>query len=112
MDGEKIEMKREGRDGFFFKNFALNHPIKGQNAMFRIWNVIRTEDEIKANMSKTVRTGADLVLPSGCVGEYIYTEGQGKASEYGDDGVFTAIVSERENVWQPIKNTIANIEVE
>ena len=112
VDGEKIEMKREGRDGFFFKNFALNHPIKGQNAMFRIWNVIRTEDEIKANMSKTVRTGADLVLPSGCVGEYIYTEGQGKASEYGDDGVFTAIVSERENVWQPIKNTIANIEVE
>ena len=112
VDGVKVEMKREGRGGFYFDDFALNNPIKGQNAMFRIWNEYRTEDDIRENMSKSVRDG-ELKLPDECVGEYIYTEGQGNASQYGDDeDVFAAIMSERDNIWKPIKDVIANIEVE
>ena len=112
VDGEKVEMKREGRAGFYFNDFALNNPLKGQNAMFRIWKEIRSEDDIKANMSKSVRNTA-LELPDGCVGEYIYTEGEGRASQYGDDNdPFTAIIAERNDIWKPIQNVIANIEVE
>ena len=112
VDGEKVEMKREGRAGFYFNDFALNTPLKGQNAMFRIWNEMRTEDDIKANMSKSVRN-TELELPAGCVGEYIYTEGDGRASQYGDDDdPFAAIISERNDMWKPIQNVIANIEVE
>jgi len=112
VDGVKVEMKREGRGGFYFDDFALNNPIKGQNAMFRIWKEIRTEDDLKENMSKSVRN-SELELPDKCLGEYIYTEGQGKASQYGDDeDGFAAILSERDNLWKPIKDVIANIEVE
>ncbi len=109
VDGQKVEMERRDKAGFYFNGFALNRAIRGQNAMFRIWKTTRTEQEIKQNMARSVRTA--MVLPPECVGEYIYTEGEGKASMYGND-LYASIVSERDNVWTPIKNVIAKIEVE
>ncbi len=110
VDGVSVKMKRNGMAAFSLRGLSLNSPLKGKNAMFRIWNTLRTESEIKAHSQQSVRDGSG-VLPPECVGEYIFTEGTGIASAYTDDKP-AFIASERNNVWQPIAKVVTSVAAE
>ena len=107
VDGESVEMKRNGIGAFSLQGLSLNNPLRGENAMFRIWNTLRTETEIRTDRLRSVRNSSG-VLPTACVGEYIFTEGTGIASAYGDDR-FAIIDSERDNVWQPLVKLVTSV---
>ena len=113
VDGVAIKMKQIAEGSYEdVEDFDLN-SINGQNAMFRIWNIERTENEIKGAMTQSVRTAGNL--PAGCLGEYIYTEGKGNASAYGDDGNNIArIVTKRPDneVWKQLDKVLRDVEVE
>ena len=112
VDGESVEMTQIGVGGFSFKHVFLN-AMTGQNAMFRIWNKKRTPLELKNAMTKSVREGGNL--PAGCIGEYIFTEGKGKISAFGEDGNnYARIVSERqdEDIWKKLDKVLKSVEVE
>ena len=110
VDGESVEMKRNGMAAFSLRGLSLNSPLKGANAMFRVWNTLRTEAEIQTHSQRSVRDGSG-VLPPECVGEYIFTEGTGLASAYTDDKL-AIIASERSNVWQPMTKVVTRVAAE
>ena len=110
IDGELVEMERYGNGILSFKNLLLNVKFDGQLAMFRLWNKERGSADLLQNMTKSVRT-ADNKLPSDCVGEYIFTEGQGIASAYGQ-GRYAVIHSQRPDVWNPIQRIVASAHME
>ena len=109
IDGELVEMERYGNGILSFKNLLLNVKFDGQIAMFRLWNKERSSADILQNMTKSVRT-ADNNLPTDCVGEYIFTEGKGIASAYGQ-GRYAVIHSQRTDVWKNIQRIVASAHV-
>ena len=114
VDGEEVELIALSDDGFKITDMELNYELAGENLMFRMWNTQRTLDQIKADMKKSVRTGATRDLPAGCITELFYTEGMGKYTSYGDELIAT-IVSDREDaeLWKKFDpKTFSNIEVE
>ena len=112
VDGEKVELERQGTGSFSFTNLWLNIAMKGQNAMCRVWNTKRTPEQLKENMIKSVR-GIDGNLPADCKGEFIYTEGKGRLSSTAQKGEYAYIISERpENeIWRPLDRIFRNVEV-
>ena len=112
VDGEKVELERQGTGSFSFTNLWLNIAMKGQNAMCRVWNSKRTPEQLKENMIKSVR-GVDGNLPADCKGEFIYTEGKGRLSSTAQKGEYAYIISERpENeIWRPLDRILRNVEV-
>ena len=109
IDGQKIELKRLRYDGFKLEHLWANVRLQGQNAMFRLWNTVRTPAEIKDNMCKSVRI-ADGTLPTGCEAEFLYTEGRSQASASGDEH-FAMIRSERTDVWKKLERVVRSVEV-
>ena len=102
VDGDEVEMEQSSAgNGFAVTITHLNIGFKGENLMFRMWNKQRTGAEIKADMAKSVRPTPGGALPAGCVTELIYTEGMGKLTSFGDEGI-TTIVSKRtdEKIWK------------
>ena len=59
---------------------------------------------------KSVRL-ADGKLPDECVGEYLFTEGNGRVTAYGDER-FALILSERNDVWQPLQGVVSGVTIE
>ena len=112
VDGEKVELERQGTGSFSFTTLWLNISMKGQNAMCRVWNSKRTPEQLKENMIKSVR-GVDGNLPADCKGEFIYTEGKGRLSSTAQKGEYAYILSERpENeIWRPLDRILRNVEV-
>ena len=110
IDGEEIEMKKLGGEEVRFSHLWLNGGLDGNNAMFRLWKKACTQEEIKANMMKSVRL-ADGTLPTECVGEYLFTEGKGIITAYGDER-FALILSERNDLWQPLQGVVNGVTIE
>ena len=110
IDGEEIEMKKLGGAEVRFSHLWLNGGLSGNHAMFRLWKKACTQQEIKDNMMKSVRL-ADGKLPDECVGEYLFTEGNGRVTAYGDER-FALILSERNDVWQPLQGVVSGVTIE
>ena len=114
VDGVEVEMQKNSEgSGFEVSITHLNIALHGENLMFRMWKKARTAEEIKADMAKSVRTTLGGPLPSDCVTELIYTEGKGKLTSFGDEGIAT-IVSKRVDakIWKEFApKTYSNIEV-
>ena len=114
VDGVEVEMQKNSEgSGFEVSITHLNIALHGENLMFRMWKKARTAEEIKADMAKSVRTTLGGSLPSDCVTELIYTEGKGKLTSFGDEGIAT-IVSKRVDakIWKEFApKTYSNIEV-
>ena len=114
VDGVEVEMQKNSEgSGFEVSITHLNIALHGENLMFRMWKKARTAAEIKADMAKSVRTTLGGSLPSDCVTELIYTEGKGKLTSFGDEGIAT-IVSKRVDakIWKEFApKTYSNIEV-
>ena len=114
VDGDEVEMEQSSAgNGFAVTITHLNIGFKGENLMFRMWNKQRTGAEIKADMAKSVRPTPGGALPAGCVTELIYTEGMGKLTSFGDEGI-AQIVSRRVDarIWKEFApKTYSNIEV-
>ena len=112
VDGEKIELERQGTGGFSFNTLWLNIQMKGQNAMCRVWNSKRTQEQLKDNMVKSVRD-SDGNLPTECKGEFIYTEGKGLLSSTAQKGEYARIISERPDntIWIPLDRIFKNVEI-
>ena len=110
IDGEEIDMKKLGGAEVRFSHLWLNGGLNGNNAMFRLWKKACTQEEVKANMTKSVRL-ADGKLPEECVGEYLFTEGEGTVTAYGDER-FALILSERNDLWQPLQGVVNSVVIE
>ena len=110
IDGEEIDMKKLGGAEVRFSHLWLNGGLNGNNAMFRLWKKACTQEEVKANMVKSVRL-ADGTLPEDCVGEYLFTEGEGAITAYGDER-FALILSERNDLWQPLQGVVNSVVIE
>ena len=90
VDGVEVSMKQmNADDGFVLGTVKLNSGLKGENLMFRMWNKVRTAGDLKANMTKSVRTGAERKVPADCLAELIFTEGKGRLTSYGDESTAT-----------------------
>ena len=111
LDGEKVRMKKVYDGDFAFKSMWLNVGLQGQHAMFRLWNTVRTQRQIKNFMTQSVRDKTTKKLPKGCIGEYIFTEGKSIVSAT-DDVRYAFINTSRADVWQPIKTLVQGVTAE
>ena len=110
VNGKRVDMLTIQKEPFAFTRLVANYKFIGQNAMIRVWNKKCSQQEINKNMTKSVR-GADTKLPDACMGEYIFTEGKGFASSFGE-GLSALIVSERTDIWKPIDKLIRSVKVD
>ena len=103
IDGEKITMTSQGRDGFEMPYLLMSRTLKGETAMLRFWNTVRIPADINANKYKSVRNSSGE-LEQNCVAEFLFTEGQGRATASGTKH-FLYMAGQRpsEELWQPIR---------
>lgn len=110
LDGKKLDIVERGLGYVSFQDLHLNVLLEGQQAMFRVWNKVRTQDEIVASHLKSVRDNTGK-LPTGCLGEYVFTEGSGEITAFGDE---VALIRRKDltNAWQPINDLVSSVSVE
>ncbi|MGP1362935.1 MAG: S8 family serine peptidase [Bacteroides sp.] len=107
VDGMEVPMRKVSNAGFFFSDILLNVGLKGENAMFRLWKTERTGEEIKNNMFQSVRK-SDESLPDECLGEFLFTEGQGRVTAYGIER-HGLIQSKRADIWKEISELVSDV---
>ena len=110
VDGQKIKLKRVRYDGFQFSHLWANVRMQGRNAMFRLWNSIRTPAQIKDDMYSSVRT-TEGRLPEGCEAEFLYTEGRGIASASGDEHFATFHSTRTDDIWKKLDGVVRSVQV-
>lgn len=115
INGESVKLKQLGSGAFAFKDLQLNTGLSGENAMIRLWKTARTQAQIQTYAVRSVRD-SQRHLPESCVGEYIFTEGHGTVSSFGDDR-FAIISSKRAEsanggVWKPLNRLIDGVTVD
>ncbi len=104
VDGVEVELIGGPQGGFKVSMTTLNQGLEGENLMFRMWNKSCTKEEIKANMAKSVRSTLGDVLPTGCLAEFIYTEGEGHMTAYGDESTATIQTTRPDDkVWKKLE---------
>ena len=110
IDGEEIPLTQRGIGYASFQDLHLNILLAGQQAMFRVWERVRTQTEISATRLTSVRN-ATGVLPAGCLGEYIFTEGEGAVAAFGDE---VALLRRKnlDQAWQPLNDLVRSVTVE
>ena len=108
VDGEKIRMKKVYDGRFAFRSMWLNVGLQGQQAMFRVWNTVRSQRQIKEFMTRSVRNTTTQQLPKGCIGEYLFTEGESIVTAT-DNERYAIINSSRGDLWQPIETLIGGV---
>ena len=89
VDGVEVELIEKAQGDFKVSYTLLNLGLDGENIMFRVWNTKRTLEQIKADKAKSVRTALGGTLPVNCVAEFVYTEGEGKQTSFGDESSAT-----------------------
>lgn len=109
VDGKELLLIQRGYGYASFQDLHLNILLAGQQAMFRVWDKVRTQDEIRTTSLSSVRNSAGE-LPAGCLGEYVFTEGEGGVSAFGKE---VALLRRKslDNVWQPIKDLVRSVRV-
>ena len=110
IDGEEVPMRKVSNSGFGFDDILLNVGLKGENAMCRVWNTVRTQEEIAANMLRSV-CNASFELPANCQGEFLFTEGRGTVTAY-DNQKHGIIQSNRTDIWQKIEEVVSDVEAD
>jgi len=111
VDGVEVPMKKVYDGEFAFGSMWLNVGLQGQQAMFRLWNTVRSARQIKDFMTKSVRDKTTKKLPNGCIGEYIFTEGKSVVTAT-DDVRYAFINTSRTDVWQPIQALVQGVSAE
>lgn len=95
-----FDVDANGYGCFISRSYGVNRWWRGAFKQMRLWNVIRTADEIKANMTTDIPDGT-----SGLLGYWKFNEGSGNTvTDYsGNSHNLTAYTGEKESadiVWE------------
>jgi len=103
IDGVKVNMQSQGRDGFELPYLLVSRKFKGETSMLRFWNSAQVLTDLNANKYKSVRKSTGE-LEENCVAEFLFTEGKGNASASGTKH-FVSLASKRASneLWQPMR---------
>ena len=114
VDGVEVELVERAQGDFKVTYTLLNLGVDGENLMFRLWKTKRTPEQINATKAKSVRSSLGGALPAECVAEFVYTEGEGKLTSFGDESRATIVTSRTDDkLWKKFEPKLCKtIEVE
>lgn len=102
IDGQEVAMQRQGSDSFHLDELYISRKFSGATSCLRIWNVLRSQQELKECMYTSVRNATGQ-LKEHCLAEFLFTEGRGATVSSGEE-FFLGIASHRSHnvLWQPM----------